>query len=292
MSSIFTPQTRNAARSWRHVSWGNRRSETILTIVFCLLLLLGVLVGAATTGGLATTTVLDARHLPPSIQHPFGTDSLGRDMLARTLQGLRTSLLVGVFAAMFSAVIGCVLGLVSALWGGVADLIVTWLVDVFFSLPHLVLLILLAFVVGGGVQGVVIAVALTHWPGLTRIIRAEVLQLKSADYVQVSRKFGHTPWWIARHHMLPHVAPQFLVGLILLFPHAILHEAALSFIGIGIPPHTPAIGVILAESMRHLSTGYWWLAVMPGAALLVLVKIFDILGNNVGGLIDPKTSHE
>jgi len=169
---------------------------------------------------------------------------------------------------------------------------ITWLIDLFFSLPHLVLLILISFVLGGGLRGVIIAVAFTHWPGLARIIRAEVLQLKSAEYIQLSARLGHSPAWIARHHMLPHLIPQFIVGLILLFPHAILHEAGITFIGIGLSPHTPAIGIILSESMRHLSTGYWWLAVLPGAALLIVVKIFDVLGENVRTLLDPKTSQE
>lgn len=106
----------------------------------------------------------------------------------------------------------------------------------------------------------------------------------------LSHKLGRSPFWIAQHHMIPHVIPQLLVGLILLFPHAILHEAALSFIGIGLSPHTPALGIILAEAMRHLSTGYWWLGVMPGLLLLVVVKAFDTLGENIRALIDPKTS--
>jgi peptide/nickel transport system permease protein len=142
--------------------------------------------------------------------------------------------------------------------------VITWIIDVFFSLPHLVLLILIAFAAGGGTAGVIIAVALTHWTSLARVIRAEVLQVNSSDYVQLSHRLGRSPLWIARHHMVPHIIPQLLVGLILLFPHAILHEAALSFIGIGLSPHIPAIGIILAESMRHLSTGYWWLASCRG----------------------------
>ena len=131
---------------------------------------------------------------------------------------------------------------------------------------------------------------LTHWTSLARVIRAEALQVSSADYVQLSRRLGKPSPWIARHHMVPHIMPQLLVGLILLFPHAILHEAALSFIGIGLSPHLPAIGIILAESMRHLSTGYWWLGVMPGVLLLLSVKAFDWLGENVRSLLDPKTS--
>jgi len=142
--------------------------------------------------------------------------------------------------------------------------------------------------IGGGAKGVIIGVALTHWPSLARVIRAEVLQLMSADYITISSKLGHSPVWIARHHLLPHLITQCLVGFILLFPHAILHEAGMSFIGVGLPPHTPAVGIILSESMRHLSTGYWWLAVIPGACLLAMVKLFDILGEQVGDWINPR----
>jgi peptide/nickel transport system permease protein len=236
------------------------------------------------------TTVLTQRNQPPSMAHWFGTDWLGRDMWMRSLHGLSLSLRVGLLAASVSALIGTGLGLAAGTFGGWVDAVIIWIIDVFFSLPHLVLLILIAFAVGGGTKGVIVAVALTHWTSLARVIRAEVLQVNSADYVQLARRLGKSPLWIARHHMVPHVVPQLLVGLILLFPHAILHEAALSFIGIGLSPHLPAIGIILAESMRHLSTGYWWLGVMPGLLLLLSVMAFDWLGENLRSLLNPKTS--
>ena len=138
----------------------------------------------------------------------------------------------------------------------------------------------------------VIGVALTHWPTLARIIRAEVLQLRSADYVQISRKLGKSRWWIATKHILPHVIPQFLVGLILLFPHAILHEASITFLGFGLSPHQPAIGIILSESMRYLSVGMWWLAFFPGLSLLIIIRTFDVLGENLKLLIDPYNAQE
>jgi peptide/nickel transport system permease protein len=241
-------------------------------------------------GDTGLNPALTERNQPPSFAQWFGTDWLGRDMLTRSLYGMSLSVRVGLLAASFSAVIGTGLGLIAGTFGGKIDAIITWIIDVFFSLPHLVLLIMIAFAMGGGTTGVIVAVALTHWTGLARVIRAETLQVNSSDYVQLSHKLGRSPLWIAQHHMLPHVIPQLLVGLILLFPHAILHEAALSFIGIGLSPHTPAIGIILAESMRHLSTGYWWLGVMPGILLLLTVKAFDTLGENVRALLDPKTS--
>lgn len=292
MSSMTATPTDPSRQRRLYSPGGHRRSRTRWTIMLCGSFFALVFLGSSLIGEAGLSTSLAARNQPPSLAHPFGTDWLGRDMLTRTLHGLSLSLRVGLLAAALSAVIGALLGILSATFGGRVDTVITWIIDVFFSLPHLVLLILVAVAAGGGITGVIVAVALTHWTSLARIIRAEVLQVKSAEYVHVAAKLGHAPLWIARHHILPHLIPQFLVGLILLFPHAILHEAALSFIGIGLSPHTPAIGVILAESMRHLSTGHWWLAVLPGAALLLAVKAFDILGENVRALIDPKTSQE
>jgi peptide/nickel transport system permease protein len=270
----------------------DRRSRTLLAIAGCLLLFAAVFLGAWLYGGQGELTHLTLRKLPPSPAHPFGTDWLGRDMLARTLKGLRISLFVGLSAATCSSVIALVLGLAAATMGKTVDAVVTWLVDVAMATPHLVLLILISFACGGGAKGVVIAVAASHWPSLTRVIRAEVMQLQSSEYVQLSRQLGKSRLFIARRHMLPHVIPQFMVGLLLLFPHAILHAAALTFLGFGMSPHTPAVGVLLAESMRYLSMGLWWLAVAPGVALVATVKAFDVLGNNVRALLDPRTCRE
>ncbi len=268
----------------------NKRQQTLAAIILGTVFLLAIILSPLFLGESGLNTVLTQRNQPPSWAHLFGTDWLGRDMLMRSLHGLSLSLRVGLLAASVSALIGTGLGLAAGTFGGWVDAIIIWIVDVFFSLPHLVLLILIAFAVGGGTKGVIIAVALTHWTSLARVIRAEVLQVNSADYVHLARRLGKSPLWIARYHMVPHVVPQLIVGLILLFPHAILHEAALSFIGIGLSPHLPAIGIILAESMRHLSTGYWWLGVMPGILLLLSVKAFDWLGENLRSLLDPKTS--
>jgi peptide/nickel transport system permease protein len=259
---------------------------------FCLAFFAAIVFLAWYLGKTGLDPELNARNRPPSMGHPFGTDPLGRDMLTRTALGLIVSLKVGLLSSLVSSTLALVLGVASATLGRLADGVVNWLVDIFMTLPHLVLLILISFASGGGVKGVIIAVALTHWPALTRIIRAEVLQLRNSLYVKTSLKFGKNPFTVAKTHMLPHLLPQFMIGLILLFPHAILHEAALSFLGIGLSPHTPAVGILLAESMRHLSTGYWWMGILPGVALMALVKCFDILGTNLDRLLDPKTSQE
>jgi peptide/nickel transport system permease protein len=232
------------------------------------------------------------KRIAPCLAFPFGTDWLGRDMLTRTVMGLCRSLGVGLLAALFSSVIAIFLGIMAATLGRRADLLVTTLVNLVMATTHLVLLILISFACGGGATGVIIAVTVSHWPNLTRIIRAEILQLRASDFVALSRRLGKSPYWIARHHMVPHILPQFVIGLILMFPHAILHEAGLTFLGFGLAPHTPSIGVLLSESMRHLATGHWWLAVLPGVSLVFTVKLFDVLGGNLRVLLDPRTTQE
>lgn len=153
------------------------------------------------------------------------------------------------------------------------------------------LLILLAFAIGGGTQAVVVAVALTHWPTLTRVLRGQARQVVGSDYAQVARQLGRGRGWIASRHVARHLVGHFLVGTVLLFPHAILHEAALSFLGLGVDPAEPSIGVLLAESMRYLTAGAWWLAVLPGLCLLVVVKLVDTIGENARSLLDPRSHH-
>lgn len=270
----------------------NRRQKTIITTIFAAILLISIVLGGFLIDNERIASNLEARNLAPSLKYPFGTDWLGRDMLARTVKGLTLSLGVGMLASIISVLIALTMGMLAATKGRAVDSFISWLVDLFLSVPHIVTLILIAFSLGGGKRGVIIGVALTHWPSLTRVIRAEVMQVRSAEFVGVSREFGKSRWWIALRHILPHLVPQFFVGLVLLFPHAVLHEVAITFLGFGLSPHQPAIGIILSESMAYLSTGMWWLAFFPGLGLLIMVRTFDILGDNLHMLIDPHRGHE
>lgn len=270
----------------------NRRQRFVAGTAASLGILGGVILAGFLMSGDGLVTNLAARHLPPSWQYPFGTDWLGRDMLTRTIKGLNLSLGVGLLAASLSGLIALVLGLAAGTLGKGVDALVTWLVDLALGMPHLVVIILIAFAMGGGAKGVITGVMLTHWPSLTRVIRAEVLQLRSAEYVQISRRLGKSNWWVATRHILPHIMPQLFVGTLLLFPHAILHEAAVTFLGFGLSPHQPAVGIILSESMSYLSTGMWWLAFFPGLMLLIVVRMVDILGDNLRQLMDPHSAHQ
>ncbi|MDO4616222.1 MAG: ABC transporter permease [Lachnospiraceae bacterium] len=230
--------------------------------------------------------------LSPSASHLFGTDAMGRDMFYRCVKGLSNSLVIGLIASAISSVVALVFGVLSAVFGGWLDRFVKLAVDLCMGLPHLVLLILISCLMGKGAFGVMTAVSLTHWPSLTRIVREEVLSLRQSQYVSASAKMGHSKSWIAFHHMIPHILPSYLIGLILLFPHAIMHEASVTFLGFGLSKETPAIGVILSESMNYITTGKWWMAVFPGIMLLIVVILFDVIGDNLKKLWNPGSGNE
>lgn len=269
----------------------NRRALAI-TLVVAVVALAAIVVAGRVMYDSAMATDFSQKNLAPSLAHWFGTDWMGRDMLLRTVAGLSTSVLVGLLAATVSAVLALALASVAALGGRRADAVVTWLVDLFMGVPHIVLLILVSYALGKGFWGVTIAVAVTHWPSLTRVLRAEIMQCRESAFVAHARKLGASWPSIAVRHMVPYVLPQFLVGLILLFPHAIMHEAAITFLGFGLPRDLPAIGVILSESMSYLSAGMWWLAVFPGLALIATVMLFDVAGSSLRRLIDPHSSQD
>lgn len=270
---------------------GNRRRAFLGIIVLAVALALVVGAGRA-LWDVASQTDFAARNLAPSPAHPFGCDWMGRDMFGRTLAGLSTSVLVGLVAAACSSVVACALALVAALGGRAADAAVSWLIDLVMGVPHLILLLLISYALGRGVTGVAVGVALTHWPSLARVLRAEVMQLREQPWLAAARASGASAWHIAWGHVLPALVPQLLVGTVVAFPHAILHEASITFLGFGLPPELPAIGVILSESMQYLSAGYWWLAVLPGAALLAVVLAFADLGSLVRALTSARTVQE
>ena len=172
------------------------------------------------------------------------------------------------------------------------DALISWCVDLFLGIPHILLVMLISLAFGRGFVGVVAGVSLSHWPSLARLIRGEVLQLRQAPYFRAAEKLGVSPINVVRLHLLPHLLPQFLTGLILQFPHAILHEASVTFLGFGLSSERPAIGIILSESMRYLTTGRWWLALFPGLALVGVVALFAALGEQVRKLLDPASVHE
>ncbi|MDR2501830.1 MAG: ABC transporter permease, partial [Oscillospiraceae bacterium] len=266
----------------------NRRKTAAITSAVILALILAIFIGGSLLPDSALRADFSQKGLPPSWPHIFGTDFLGRDMFVRTVKGLSISLVIGATASVISAFIALAVGVTAAMGRGIADHAANWFIDVFMSVPHTVLIILISVALSRGAKGMLVGVAVTHWVSLARIIRGEVLQIRAQQYIAASRRFGKSPLWIARRHILPHVVPQFFVGLILMFPHAIMHESGLTFLGFGLPPERPAIGIILSESMKYISSGAVWLAIFPGISLVALVLLIDKLGNTVRYLFEPR----
>ena len=269
----------------------NSRRATLALALLAAAVLLLVTVAGAVLHDAAMVTDFSRKNLAPSLTWLFGTDWMGRDMLARTLAGLSLSIRIGLLTAAVSAVLALVLGVAAAALGGWVDSVLSWVIDLFLGIPHILLMMLLSLAFGKGFVGVVAAVSLSHWPSLARLLRSEVLQLKHTPYIRVAEHLGVSRLAIARRHFLPHLLPQFLTALVLQFPHAILHEASITFLGFGLSAEQPAIGVILSESMSYLTTGRWWLALFPGLALVGVVVLFARLGDMVRALLDPASVH-
>lgn len=274
------------------ISYLNNRKRAVilttsLTIIFVIVYAAGLLISEDAVSG----SFLNAK-IAPCFKYPFGTDALGRNVFLRTLKGLSVSITVGIAASAISAVIAVLVGVAAAVGSKWLDAVINWIIDLVMSVPHTILIILISFCLGRGMKGLLVGIAATHWCSLARVIRGEVLQLRSQQYIAVSRRLGKSSGWIFVNHILPHLVPQFFVGLVLMFPHAILHEASISFLGFGLPPEQPAIGIILAESMRYLSTGMWWTAVLPGITLVLIVLLVDKLGDNIKMILDPYSAQE
>lgn len=271
--------------------FGAREKTLLSIIIFTVFLGTIILLGNTITSEHIKINLRD-KNLAPSMSHLFGTDWVGRDMFYRTIKGLSLSIKVGLLSSAISGVIALILGLMSATLGKIVDDFLTWFIDLVLSVPHALIIILISISVGGGFKGVVTGVALTHWPSLARVIRAEIMQIKESDYTKISRNFGKSNLYIAVKHILPHIIPQLLVGIVLIFPHAVLHEASITFLGFGLPPHEPAIGVILSEAMKYLNSGRWWLAFFPGLSLVIVSLMVDNIGKQISKLINPKTAYK
>lgn len=210
----------------------------------------------------------------PSWAYWFGTDWLGRDMFGRTLKALLHSLSISGAGVILCALVALVL----AVTGNVnptLSLVIDFLVDSLLSLPSLLLLIILTVVFGGGTQGILLAVTVSHWPKLTRLCKGEIHAVMSLDYIHYALGFGHSRWYVILRHALPHVLSQWITGMLLLFPHVLLHIAGLSFLGFGLDATYPSMGRMLNEANTYLLTGEWWLALFPGVMLVMMTLLIS-----------------
>ncbi len=269
----------------------SKRSKAFVEMGCCLGLVLFVFVYGSIVREQDLAIDFGNKLLSPSFMHVFGTDAYGRDMFVRTMKGLSLSLQIASVATIGSVVVSFVLAFLLASCGEVVDRCVTFLIDVFLSIPHIIFLIIISVAMGRGVRGVMVGIVATHWTYLTRILRAEIRSLKNCSFIEIALKLGKSRWYVAWNHIVPSLIPQMIVGTVMLFPHAILHEASISFLGFGLSLSTPSIGIILAESMQYLRLGAWWLAFFPGLLLVVVVVCILRFGGLLKQMVDPYRYH-
>ena len=214
---------------------------------------------------------------PPGAGHLAGTDHSGYDLLVRTAEGLRVSLLIAVVCALAATALGLAVGVGAALVGGWVDAVVMRLVDGVNALPHLVGIVVAAMWRGAPLA-IVASIALTHWPAVARVVRAELLAVAEAGWVETAQLAGASRGFIARRHLIPAVTGQALVAMIVLLPHAVWHESTLSFLGVGLSPDRASLGTLLSEARGDILTGAWWTLAVPAAALIVTALTFAAVG--------------
>lgn len=228
---------------------------------------------------------------PPSWAHPFGTDDVGRDLLLRCVYGLRVSLLVGLVAALTATVIGTAIGALAGAFGGWTDRVVMRVVDALSSVPHLLLGIFIVAMFRPGVWPVIISVALTHWLSTARIVRSEVLSLRSRPFIDAAVSGGASTRVILRH-LLPGVLPQAGLAAVLMVPHAMWHESALSFLGLGLPAHQASLGNLVQSARGSLLAGDWWPTLFPGLFLIIPTLALAGLAGAWRDRINPRRKSE
>jgi ABC-type dipeptide/oligopeptide/nickel transport system permease subunit len=224
----------------------------------------------------------------PSAQHIMGTDDLGRDVATRLLYGARISLSIGILSQIIIAAIGVPIGALAGLVGGWFDFILMRLVEILSSIPMLFFYILLLIALGGGFQNILLALAVTGWIGIARLVRGQVLTLKSTDYVRAARGMGATNRQILVRHILPNSLTPVIVSLALGIPGAMFAEAGLSFIGLGIAPPTPSWGQMIGRYQTYIQT-YWHLTVFPAVILALTMLAYIYLGDGIQEALDPNT---
>ncbi|WP_420970149.1 ABC transporter permease [Bradyrhizobium sp. B120] len=223
----------------------------------------------------------------PSMQHWFGTDELGRDVLARVVFGARASLLAGVISVSIALAIGVPLGLLAGYRGGFIDALISRITDAMLACPFLILAIALAAFLGPSLGNAMIAIGVSATPIFIRLTRGQVMNVKVEDYVEAARAMGNPRWRIALVHILPNILPALLVQATLSIAAAIIAEAALSFLGLGQQPPAPSWGSMLNAAQRFLTTAPW-MAIWPGLAIFLVVLSFNLVGDGLRDALDPK----
>jgi peptide/nickel transport system permease protein len=230
--------------------------------------------------------VLPDRLKPPSGQHYFGTDSLGRDIYSRVVHGARVTLTIAFLVGIISTPLGMVIGIISGYFGGAVDEILMRISDVFLAFPKLILAIAFAAALGPGVENAIVAISVANWPSYARLARAETLGVKNNDYIQVIRSMGANNLRIMAEHISPMCLSSVIVRLSLDMGTIILTAAGLGFLGLGAQPPTPEWGLMVSDGRQFL-VDQWWVSTLPGFAILIVVMGFNLMGDGIRDILDP-----
>ena len=224
---------------------------------------------------------------PPSLQHPFGTDFYGRDLLVRVLTGARVSLSVGVLAALVAASIGTIYGAVSSYNGGLVDSFMMRIVDILYALPYMFLVIILVTILGKSLLLLFLALGAVGWLLTARVVRGQVMSLKEQDFVLAARSLGTTSRGIIFRHLIPNTLGPVIVTFTLTVPSMILQEAFLSFLGLGVQPPQPSLGSLINDGANQMLV-FWWTLVFPGGIMAIMLFALNFLGDGIRDALDPR----
>ncbi len=235
-----------------------------------------------------TANAFDRMHMAPGAEHWFGTDQFGRDLMSRLIYGARTALFVGFVAAFVGSTLGLVLGVASAYFGGLFDLVLQRIMDVFMAFPLIIMALAVVAILGSGIQNVIIAITIPFIPHCARVVRSSALSVREIPYIDAARAcgFGHSR--IILRHMVPNVMAPYLIMLTAFVGQAILLEASLSYLGLGVQEPTPAWGLMLQGGAEEYAESAPWIAIFPGLAITLAVFAFNLFGDAVRDALDPK----
>lgn len=260
----------------------------MLGLIIIIILIIMAIIGPYISGYSYDKQNFEEKNMHPNSQHWFGTDTLGRDLFTRVWYGARYSLFIGFMAALLDFAIGVVWGGIAALRGGRVDDVMMRIVEILYSIPYLLIVILLTLVMPSGVWTIILALSITGWIGMARLVRGQVFQLKEMEYVQASNLFGAKTSWILRKHLIPNTMGPILVNVTLSVPTAIFAEATLSFLGLGIPAPKASWGTLANDALGSIFTGNFYQLAFPALFISLTMFAFNVFGDGLRDALDPK----